>query len=135
VARKLSKDKQVYLQSLANSGDMIAKAIIELAQDVTVLLGANSGGVIIATCQLVDGVGNMVQKVADIQIELNTATGGAALATVTGTTKLSVPEELWLQTTAAGVFAFSVTNPTPGELSLVRIMMPDGVNSFVEFQF
>lgn len=135
MARKLSKDKQVYLQSLALSGDMMAKAIIELAQDVSVVLGPLTAGVIVATCQLVDGVGNPVHLTSDIQVELNTATSGAALATVTGTTKLSVPEELWLQTTNQGVFAFSVTNPTGGELSLVRIMMPDGVNSFVEFQF
>ena len=135
MARRLPQVRAVYLQSLAAGGDMIAKAILELAQDVSATLGALALGVIPVTGQLVDGAGNPVLKVADIQLDLNTVSAGTITVT-TGTAKVgNGTEEVWLQTNASGQFVVNVANPTPGELSLLRIQSPDGVQALVELQF
>lgn len=135
MARKLSQKQAEYLHNLAREGDMYANALLQMASEVKVTPGVLALGVIPVTGQVVDGIGIPVQGVTDVQIDLNTLSAGT-VTVATGTAKLgNGTEEVWLQTNAAGQFVVNVANPTPGELSLLRIMTPDGIHPMVELQF
>ncbi len=135
MARKLSKKNAEYLHALARSGDRMAIAVLELASDVSLTKGTLAAGVYPVTGQMVDGAGNLVLGVSDFQVEINTVSAATIHAT-TGTTKLGDnTEQVWLQTNAQGQFVLNVSNPTPGELSLLIVQTPDGVLSITELQF
>lgn len=134
MARKLSAKNAEYLHSLARNGDMVANALLQMATEVRVTVGTLAAGTIPVSGQVVDGLGIPVQGVTDIQLDINTASD-ATMAVTTGTSKLSATAQLWLQTNSLGAFAVNVSNPTGGELSLLRIMSPDGIHPIVELQF
>lgn len=117
------------LKSLADSGDMMAKALVEGVLDCKFTVAAENTGAntILVTGQLVDGVGNVVSGVKNVLITskpvsgAGTMTDGGAGAVVAGSASVSC----WMTTDAAGKFQVTVLNAA-AEVNLIMVQMDNG---------
>lgn len=126
------------LKSLADAGDMMAKALVQGVMDCKLTAAAENTGAntILVSGQLVDGVGNPVAGVKNVLVKsvpvsgAGTMTDGGAGAVVAG----SASTEVWMTTDATGKFEVTVLNAA-AEQNLLQVTMDNGDVAFIVLTF
>ncbi len=130
-----------YLRHLAQDGrDLYAKATEMVTLEASMTPAAVAGGAVQVAGQVVDAFGNPVAGTFDILLATNVPTSGqghiSAATSPVGTIKTGSASGLvWMQTDAAGAFAFQVADSTGGELGVVSAQVTDGLTVIAELQF
>lgn len=124
------------LKQRADSGDHVAKALVENVRDIKLTAGAEAANVIKVTGQILDGVGLPVAGVKEVVVEslplagVGTMTDGGAGALVKGSGTVKV----WLTTDATGKFEIDVLNAT-AEANLIIATTADGDVAMLRLTF
>lgn len=132
----LNTAKKALLKSLANRGDTVAQALLDMSLDVSLVAGAEAVNVIKVTGQVLDGAGLAVPGVKDIVIT-SIPTSGAGTLTDGGLGVVkagSISKTLWMETDANGAFQVDVLNAV-AEPNLLIVSLGNGDDTMLELTF